>query len=102
MTAYAGTKVHHRPISHAENRHKTDMGRDLVPDLSRGPCTRPGVDPELFHPVGDSAAARARATLTIATYCLPCPVRVACRDWGRRYGRQTGIWGGEWLDRGAS
>lgn len=104
MTTYQGTRVSSRPAPGGggdANKGRTDMGRgDLVPDFIGGgaSCTRPGVDPERFHPSGTDAKARQQARTVIETFCDPCPMRVACGNWGRRYGRQTGIWGGVWLD----
>jgi hypothetical protein len=69
------------------------------PDFVAGGAHCLDVDPELFHPLGDTKAAEDEANDTIATYCQPCPMRAECERWGRRVGRGTGIWGGVWLDR---
>lgn len=60
---------------------------------------------ELFHPEGpdewsgrqrvDPARVRAyheRNDLTIADYCLDCPVQASCREYGKD--EEFGIWGG--------
>ena len=109
MTTYQGTRVSWRPTPGGgdANKGRTDMGRgDLVPDFTGGgaACTSRAAqvllvaDPDLFHPSGSDPKARQQARTVIETFCDPCPMRVACGDWGRRYGRQTGIWGGVWLD----
>lgn len=100
---YAATRVMHRPAGGLGDNHRTDMRGDmLAPDFAGGgaSCTGPGVDPEQFHPFGDTSASRDQADRTIATYCTPCPMREACFEWGRRYGRGVGIWGGVWFRTG--
>lgn len=50
-------------------------------------------DPELFHAPDRVRDTKQRVQAAKAV-CQPCPVRVACRDEGRRL-RAAGIWGGE-------
>jgi hypothetical protein len=97
------TPPHHNGQANGHSGGQVALRRaDMPPPdfaAAGAPCTRPNVDPELFHPVGDTSNVEAQVTFTIATYCLPCPMRAACEAWGRRVGRGTGIWGGVWLDR---
>lgn len=56
----------------------------------RGACREPGIDPELFFPVSDSAPQVAAAKVV----CARCPVVARCLDWALRAGEPVGIWGG--------
>jgi WhiB family redox-sensing transcriptional regulator len=50
------------------------------------------VDPNLFHPEpGEGARTQVNQAIQI---CRACPVVVQCRDYGRRFSRGYGIWGG--------
>jgi hypothetical protein len=101
-----GTRVLAKPGS----RTKAEVGtgqtlgslRGLeAPDFTGGgaPCVAPDVDADLFHPSSyDTPERSEQVAHTIATYCRPCPMRAACYAWGRKVGRNTGIWGGVWLD----
>lgn len=50
-------------------------------------------DPELFFPVGTSAAGRAQEAAA-KRVCSGCLVRVECVTWALENGQYTGIWGG--------
>jgi WhiB family redox-sensing transcriptional regulator len=56
-------------------------------------CRAPGVDPELFFPVGETGPAIAQIRAAKAV-CARCPVISQCRNWALRIGESDGIWGG--------
>jgi len=56
-------------------------------------CSEPGVDPELFFPLGDFGLS-ARPAAAAMAICARCPVRAECLDWALRVGEPAGIWGG--------
>jgi hypothetical protein len=51
------------------------------------------VDPELFFPVGDGAAAKMQ-TQKAKAICARCPARGDCLEWALDTGQQSGVWGG--------
>lgn len=51
-------------------------------------CKEPGVDPELFFPIGDRYSDEGRAV------CHRCPLELACGDWAVRSQEPYGLWGG--------
>lgn len=55
------------------------------------------VDPELFFPTGEGAAARADVARAVAV-CRTCAVSVPCLEWALTTGQDEGVWGG--LDPG--
>lgn len=59
--------------------------------LTQAACRE--VDPELFFPVGLSAAARAQTERAKAV-CEVCPVRSECLKWALDTGQTAGVWGG--------
>lgn len=61
--------------------------------LEHAACCEPGVDPELFFPLGESGPA-ARQIADAKAICAQCPVAAQCRDWALRTGEPDGIWGG--------
>jgi hypothetical protein len=64
--------------------------------ISRGMCSRSGVDPEHWYPVSVPApAARLEAAKAIAV-CSACVVRTHCLELSLRYWTvgQHGVWGG--------
>jgi WhiB family redox-sensing transcriptional regulator len=52
-----------------------------------------GRDPELFFPVGTSAAAATQTSLA-KTVCRSCPVRSECLEWALMTCQDAGVWGG--------
>ena len=56
-------------------------------------CREPGIDPELFFPVGESGPA-IRQVAAAKAICARCPVAADCRAWALRTGEPAGIWGG--------
>ena len=50
-------------------------------------------DPEIFHPVGKSAFARAQEDAA-KRVCGGCSVRVECVTYALENGQYTGVWGG--------
>lgn len=60
-------------------------------------CRQPGVDPELFFPVGEAGLA-SRQIAEAKAICARCPVAAQCRDWALRTGETDGIWGGMTLE----
>lgn len=60
---------------------------------ARAACRAPGVDPELFFPVGDAGPGLAQAAAA-KRICAGCPVRACCLDWAVGAGEPDGIWGG--------
>jgi WhiB family redox-sensing transcriptional regulator len=56
-------------------------------------CCAPGVDPELFFPVGDTGPGLAQIAAA-KRVCARCPVGAICLDWAVRAGEPEGIWGG--------
>jgi WhiB family redox-sensing transcriptional regulator len=56
-------------------------------------CRAPGVDPELFFPVGETGPAL-RLIRQAKAVCARCPVSDQCREWALRAGEPDGIWGG--------
>jgi WhiB family redox-sensing transcriptional regulator len=59
----------------------------------RAACRAPGVDPELFFPVGDFGPALAQIAAA-RRVCSRCPVQAGCLAWALRSGERDGIWGG--------
>lgn len=53
-------------------------------------------DPELFFPIGSSAAARAQE-LEAKAICAACPSMMKCREWAVSVSlpKIEGIWGGQ-------
>jgi hypothetical protein len=76
---------------------RTPVMRDADQPVSRwrqrAACQAPGVDPELFFPVGDFGPALPQAAAA-KRVCARCPVRASCLAWALRGGEQDGIWGG--------
>jgi WhiB family redox-sensing transcriptional regulator len=76
---------------------RTPVMRDADQPVSRwrqrAACQAPGVDPELFFPVGDFGPALSQAAAA-KRVCARCPVRASCLAWALRGGEQDGIWGG--------
>lgn len=60
--------------------------------VERGACREPGVDPELFFPVGQSGPA-VRQIAAAKAVCARCPVLARCLEWALRAGEPDGIWG---------
>lgn len=60
---------------------------------SEARCRQPGVDPEIFFPVGETGPAL-RLIREAKTLCAQCPVIAQCRDYALRAGEPDGIWGG--------
>ena len=56
-------------------------------------CREPGIDPELFFPVGESGPAIPQIRAAKAV-CARCPVIAECRSYALRAGEPDGIWGG--------
>ena len=56
-------------------------------------CREPGIDPELFFPVNESAPPAAQLAAARAI-CARCPVTEQCLGWALRAGEPVGIWGG--------
>lgn len=52
-----------------------------------------GEDPELFFPIGTSAAAMEQTARAIAV-CSECPVRSDCLEWALDTCQDAGVWGG--------
>lgn len=52
-----------------------------------------GEDPELFFPIGKTAAAL-RQTEAARAVCYRCPALEACARWALDTGQQHGVWGG--------
>jgi WhiB family redox-sensing transcriptional regulator len=59
----------------------------------RAACQAPGVDPDLFFPVGDFGPALSQAAAA-KRVCARCPVQDSCLAWALHSGEQDGIWGG--------
>lgn len=59
--------------------------------LTQAACRE--VDPELFFPIGLSAAAIAQTERAKAV-CEGCPVRSECLKWAVDTGQTAGVWGG--------
>ena len=53
----------------------------------------PGVDPELFFPIGTGHVALAQTKLALAI-CATCAVRGDCLVWALDSGQEFGVWGG--------
>ena len=51
-------------------------------------CREPGIDPDLFFPLGDQYSDEAREV------CHRCPVVEACGQWATDTGMAWGLWGG--------
>lgn len=60
----------------------------------QGACADPGVDPELFFPLGAAGLATFRQVEAAKAICARCPVVQPCRDWAVTVGEPDGIWGG--------
>jgi WhiB family transcriptional regulator, redox-sensing transcriptional regulator len=60
------------------------------PWAGRAACHEPGIDPDLFFPLGelDTEAAAAKAI------CGRCSAISECLSWALRTGEPDGIWGG--------
>lgn len=56
-------------------------------------CRAPGVDPELFFPVGETGPALDLIRQAKAV-CARCPVIDQCREYALRAGEPDGVWGG--------
>lgn len=56
-------------------------------------CRAPGIDPELFFPVGETGPSL-RPIRAAKAVCARCPVIDECREWALRAGEPDGIWGG--------
>lgn len=54
------------------------------------PCTT--TEPELFHPLTETAPADLRQIQVAKTYCRRCPVQHACAEWATSMGA-SGVWG---------
>lgn len=61
---------------------------DFVPEGVVTACREPGVDPELFFPIGDRYSDEGRAV------CHRCPLQVECGDWAMAADERNGLWGG--------
>lgn len=59
----------------------------------RAACRAPGVDPELFFPVGESGPALSKVAAA-RRVCGRCPIQAGCLAWALRSGEPDGIWGG--------
>lgn len=81
----------HSTLTRSGHGLSTQLGDDW---RAAGRC-RPGsgVDPELFHPVGTSAAA-IRQTRKAKAICRACPVRAECLQDALDNEVADGIWGG--------
>lgn len=64
-----------------------------APSSGRAACREPGIDADLFFPVGDSGPAVRQAAAAKAV-CARCPVVAQCRDWALASAEPDGIWGG--------
>lgn len=56
-------------------------------------CRDPGVDPEIFFPLGEIGPGAGQIAAARAV-CARCPVVSQCLDWALRAGEPAGIWGG--------
>ena len=56
-------------------------------------CREPGVDPEIFFPVGETGPAL-HLIREAKAVCARCPVAAECGEWALRAGEADGIWGG--------
>jgi|GEM_PF-2090482 len=75
------------------------MPLDFAADRTDLPCQQPGVDPEVFFPVGDRATSIEGEVEYAQAFCDRCPVQRAClgfalADRSVRYG----VWGGVRFD----
>ena len=75
------------------------MPLDFATDRTDLPCQQPGVDPEVFFPVGDRATSIEGEVEYAQAFCDRCPVQRAClgfalADRSVRYG----VWGGVRFD----
>jgi WhiB family redox-sensing transcriptional regulator len=59
----------------------------------RAACRAPGIDPELFFPIGDSGPALVQGAIA-KDVCARCLVRQSCLTSALRRGEAHGIWGG--------
>ena len=75
------------PVAVYCNGHKVWPRRDWIPLAA---CR--GVDPNVFVPDNP----RRWTPAPVMQLCPPCPVRDACREYGRAT-RSSGWWGGEYL-----
>ena len=64
-----------------------------APPTELAACHEPGIDPELFFPVGESGPAIAQIAAAKAV-CAHCEVSALCLDWALIAGEASGIWGG--------
>jgi WhiB family redox-sensing transcriptional regulator len=56
-------------------------------------CRAPGLDPELFFPVGNTGPALMQVA-EAKRVCASCPVTVSCLAWALYAAEAAGIWGG--------
>jgi WhiB family transcriptional regulator, redox-sensing transcriptional regulator len=61
--------------------------------FGRAACREPGVDPEIFFPLGETGPSAGEIAAAKAV-CARCPVAAQCLDWAIRAGEPAGIWGG--------
>ncbi len=61
--------------------------------FERAACREPGVDPELFFPLGETGPS-AREVAAAKAVCARCPVAAQCLDSAMQAGEPAGIWGG--------
>jgi hypothetical protein len=88
-------------VAYSHEDYGSPVGAISGPDLwalviSRGMCSRSGVDPDQWYPVSAPASmARLEAARAIAV-CSACVVRQHCLELSLRYWTvgQHGVWGG--------
>lgn len=72
-----------------------DWMPDFIPAGVVAACREPGIDPEVFFPVGQDGARPTSATVTAAKQiCARCPVKDPCAEWAIDAREQFGLWGG--------
>lgn len=64
-----------------------------APSPGGAACREPGVDADLFFPVGDLGPA-VREVAAAKAVCARCPLVAQCRDWALASAEPEGIWGG--------
>ncbi|WP_406425684.1 WhiB family transcriptional regulator [Streptomyces sp. NBC_00842] len=70
------------------------MPRTATPGLEwRHEAACRWIDPDLFWPLGEGAAARQQAEQAKAV-CAKCPVRAQCLEWAVETRQDFGVWGG--------
>jgi hypothetical protein len=64
--------------------------------ISRGMCSRSGLDPDQWYPVSGTAQAARREAVAALAACSGCVVRRHCLELSLRYWEvgQHGVWGG--------